>query len=173
MRRGEWLCCLSYLRQERAPTQTAALLGMAVEWQWNGSLVIVIINAIELITSSTLFCYHNPRPLRLLFCLILVISTICVMAWRCTGKTNVELINNMSNHNIISTEIAAAAMGKVDRANFVIRTSEAYEDSPQCAFLFRAPIISPLTLLPRSIGHGATISAPHMVRAHLAFAPPY
>ncbi|KIJ59936.1 hypothetical protein HYDPIDRAFT_99740 [Hydnomerulius pinastri MD-312] len=66
------------------------------------------------------------------------------MAWRCTGKTNVELINNMSNHNIISTEIAAAAMGKVDRANFVIRTSEAYEDSPQ------------------SIGHGATISAPHM-----------
>jgi len=35
-------------------------------------------------------------------------------------------------------------MASVDRANFVLKRSQAYEDSPQ------------------SIGHGATISAPHM-----------
>ncbi|KAF8887055.1 protein-L-isoaspartate O-methyltransferase [Mucidula mucida] len=63
------------------------------------------------------------------------------MAWRCTGKTNVELVNNMASSRIIKAD---SAMAKVDRANYVVHKAFAYEDSPQV------------------IGHGATISAPHM-----------
>lgn len=65
------------------------------------------------------------------------------MAWRSSGRTNTELITNMSGA-ILKSDIVAAAMQKVDRANYVIDKSDAYLDSPQ------------------SIGHGATISAPHM-----------
>ncbi|KAF9003153.1 protein-L-isoaspartate O-methyltransferase [Hymenopellis radicata] len=66
------------------------------------------------------------------------------MAWRCTGKTNVELINNMASSRIIKADAVRKAMAKVDRANYVVHKAFAYEDSPQV------------------IGHGATISAPHM-----------
>ncbi|KAL4072507.1 protein-L-isoaspartate O-methyltransferase [Scleroderma yunnanense] len=66
------------------------------------------------------------------------------MAWRCTGRTNAELISNMRKQGIISSDRVAAAMSNVDRANYVTRPSTAYQDSPQ------------------PIGHGATISAPHM-----------
>jgi len=49
---------------------------------------------------------------------------------------------------IIKSDVVAAAMKKVDRANYVLKPDSApefaYEDAPQ------------------SIGHGATISAPHM-----------
>ncbi|EIM88976.1 protein-L-isoaspartate O-methyltransferase [Stereum hirsutum FP-91666 SS1] len=71
------------------------------------------------------------------------------MAWTCGGKTNAELIANMHREALIKSDLVAAAMQKVDRANYVRRTSEAYFDSPQ------------------TIGHGATISAPHM-HAHAA-----
>ncbi|KAJ8580717.1 protein-L-isoaspartate O-methyltransferase [Rhizopogon salebrosus TDB-379] len=66
------------------------------------------------------------------------------MAWRCSGRTNADLIANMHAARIITSDRVKEAMTKVDRANYVIHKSEAYEDSPQ------------------SIGHGATISAPHM-----------
>ncbi|KAH7928576.1 protein-L-isoaspartate O-methyltransferase [Leucogyrophana mollusca] len=66
------------------------------------------------------------------------------MAWRCTGRTNAELIANMSKHGIVNADRVATAMAKVDRANYVTRKADAYQDSPQ------------------PIGHGATISAPHM-----------
>ncbi|KAF8840577.1 protein-L-isoaspartate O-methyltransferase [Paxillus ammoniavirescens] len=66
------------------------------------------------------------------------------MAWRCSGRTNAELINNLSRNAILSSDRVADAMAKVDRANYVLNKSDAYQDSPQ------------------SIGHGATISAPHM-----------
>ncbi|CDO70988.1 hypothetical protein BN946_scf184830.g20 [Trametes cinnabarina] len=71
------------------------------------------------------------------------------MAWRCTGATNAELIGNMAKAGIITSERVAAAMAEVDRANYVRFPDSAYEDSPQ------------------PIGHGATISAPHM-HAHAA-----
>ncbi|KAI0716810.1 Pcmt1-prov protein [Earliella scabrosa] len=71
------------------------------------------------------------------------------MAWRCTGATNAELINNMAKNEIITSERVRLAMTEVDRAQYVRRPSSAYEDSPQ------------------PIGHGATISAPHM-HAHAA-----
>ncbi|KAJ7777941.1 Pcmt1-prov protein [Mycena maculata] len=72
------------------------------------------------------------------------------MAWRCTGKTNRELIENIMKAKILSStessqlERISRAMQAVDRAHFVPEKSAAYTDSPQ------------------SIGHGATISAPHM-----------
>ncbi|KAG1748393.1 protein-L-isoaspartate O-methyltransferase [Suillus paluster] len=66
------------------------------------------------------------------------------MAWRCSGRTNADLIANMHAARIITADRVKEAMTKVDRANYVMRKSDAYEDSPQ------------------PIGHGATISAPHM-----------
>ncbi|KAF9051878.1 protein-L-isoaspartate O-methyltransferase [Panaeolus papilionaceus] len=66
------------------------------------------------------------------------------MAWRCTGSSNAVLIQNMKNHGIFHSDKVMHAMGAVDRANYVLRRADAYEDSPQ------------------SIGHSATISAPHM-----------
>ncbi|KII87681.1 hypothetical protein PLICRDRAFT_125028 [Plicaturopsis crispa FD-325 SS-3] len=71
------------------------------------------------------------------------------MAWTCTGKTNAELVANMARAKLIHSDQVSTAMSKVDRANYVLVKSAAYEDSPQ------------------SIGHGATISAPHM-HAHAA-----
>ncbi|ERF71397.1 hypothetical protein EPUS_07425 [Endocarpon pusillum Z07020] len=69
------------------------------------------------------------------------------MAWRCTGRTNAELISNLAASGLIKNERVLQAMSgraKVDRAHYCPDSSSAYEDSPQ------------------SIGHGATISAPHM-----------
>nr|GAT48775.1 predicted protein [Mycena chlorophos] len=72
------------------------------------------------------------------------------MAWRCTGKTNIELIENLVNARILKasddTSLAriSDAMKAVDRAHYVRNVADAYIDSPQ------------------AIGHGATISAPHM-----------
>ncbi|PPQ71727.1 hypothetical protein CVT26_007637 [Gymnopilus dilepis] len=66
------------------------------------------------------------------------------MAWRCSGRTNAQLIANMSTGGIIHSERVTKAMKAVDRANYVPVREDAYEDSPQ------------------PIGHGATISAPHM-----------
>ncbi|EMD35392.1 hypothetical protein CERSUDRAFT_116167 [Gelatoporia subvermispora B] len=71
------------------------------------------------------------------------------MAWRCSGVTNAELIKNMMQAGLIHSDRVLAAMTKVDRAHYVRSQAEAYEDSPQY------------------IGHGATISAPHM-HAHAA-----
>ena len=66
------------------------------------------------------------------------------MAWRCTGKTNAELVSNLAASGLITSERVKRAMSAVDRAHYTPHPSYAYEDSPQ------------------SIGHGATISAPHM-----------
>ncbi|TFK93339.1 Pcmt1-prov protein [Polyporus arcularius HHB13444] len=71
------------------------------------------------------------------------------MAWRCTGSTNAELIQNMAKAGIITSDRVIAAMSKVNRSHYVRHPRTAYEDSPQ------------------PIGHGATISAPHM-HAHAA-----
>ncbi|KDR79838.1 hypothetical protein GALMADRAFT_241928 [Galerina marginata CBS 339.88] len=66
------------------------------------------------------------------------------MAWRSSGRTNAQLIGNLSKNGILHSERVIEAMKAVDRANYVPSYGEAYEDSPQ------------------TIGHGATISAPHM-----------
>lgn len=64
------------------------------------------------------------------------------MAWRSSGKTNLELINNLFENGVITTDSVKQAMLAVDRKFFA--PSNPYADSPQ------------------SIGSGATISAPHM-----------
>ncbi|KAM5341832.1 hypothetical protein ACJ41O_014863 [Fusarium nematophilum] len=64
------------------------------------------------------------------------------MAWRCTGVSNSELIENMWRSGLITDSRVKEAFLKVDRAHYA--PSSPYEDSPQ------------------PIGHSATISAPHM-----------
>jgi len=66
------------------------------------------------------------------------------MAWRCSGDTNDQLVANLYKANIIKSKEVLDALKRVDRRNYVLRSSDAYSDSPQ------------------SIGYGATISAPHM-----------
>uniref|UniRef100_A0A6V1TYL7 Protein-L-isoaspartate O-methyltransferase n=1 Tax=Heterosigma akashiwo TaxID=2829 RepID=A0A6V1TYL7_HETAK len=64
------------------------------------------------------------------------------MAWRCSGRTNDELITNLRNANIIQTSAIEEAMRAADRGNFA--PGNPYDDCPQ------------------PIGYSATISAPHM-----------
>ncbi|KAM7532936.1 hypothetical protein Aperf_G00000122977 [Anoplocephala perfoliata] len=64
------------------------------------------------------------------------------MAWRSTGRTNEELVNNLRTHNVISSDRVHSVMMAVDRGFFI--SHDPYEDRPQ------------------SIGYSATISAPHM-----------
>ncbi|KAL4882315.1 protein-L-isoaspartate O-methyltransferase [Aspergillus karnatakaensis] len=64
------------------------------------------------------------------------------MAWYCSGSTNNELIENLSREGLIKDERVKRAMMAVDRGHYA--PSRPYSDSPQ------------------PIGHGATISAPHM-----------
>lgn len=64
------------------------------------------------------------------------------MAWHCSGDSNSELVENLTRNGLITDSRVKAAFLRVDRANYA--PSSPYEDSPQV------------------IGHGATISAPHM-----------
>ncbi|RMD41018.1 hypothetical protein DV735_g4133, partial [Chaetothyriales sp. CBS 134920] len=64
------------------------------------------------------------------------------MAWRSSGHTNAELINNLFKSGLIKAPRVRDSMAAVDRAHYAPRA--AYEDSPQ------------------TIGYSATISAPHM-----------
>ncbi|KAL7412622.1 Pcmt1-prov protein [Mrakia frigida] len=66
------------------------------------------------------------------------------MAWRCSASSNSDLIRNLQSSNLVKSPRVAAAMNSVDRAHYVPRKDEAYQDSPA------------------SIGFGATISAPHI-----------
>ena len=62
---------------------------------------------------------------------------------RFQGQSNLDLVQYLKRAGIVKSDGVFDAMSKVDRAKYV-RTSDAYMDAPQ------------------SIGHGATISAPHM-----------
>ncbi|KAJ2782880.1 hypothetical protein H4R18_002029 [Coemansia javaensis] len=64
------------------------------------------------------------------------------MAWACSSGSNRGLVANLARARIISDERVVSAMRAVDRAHFSPHSP--YEDAPQ------------------PIGHGATISAPHM-----------
>jgi len=66
-----------------------------------------------------------------------------------SGRTNEELIDRMLANGLIKSPRVAEAMKNVDRKNYCVDPSSAYEDSPQ------------------RIGFNATISAPHM-HAHAA-----
>lgn len=64
------------------------------------------------------------------------------MAWRSSGTSNEELVENLWRNKLITDPVVKSAFQKVDRAHYA--PSFPYEDSPQ------------------PIGHNATISAPHM-----------
>ncbi|XP_037920802.1 protein-L-isoaspartate(D-aspartate) O-methyltransferase [Hermetia illucens] len=64
------------------------------------------------------------------------------MAWRSMGTDNADLVNQLKNNGVIRTEAVARAMMATDRKYYTVRSP--YIDAPQ------------------SIGHGVTISAPHM-----------
>ncbi|KIW02751.1 protein-L-isoaspartate O-methyltransferase [Verruconis gallopava] len=64
------------------------------------------------------------------------------MAWRSSGSSNEELVNNLHRNGVFESDKVRQAMLRVDRAHYA--PTAPYEDSPQ------------------SIGHRATISAPHM-----------
>ncbi|KAH7301242.1 hypothetical protein KP509_23G017200 [Ceratopteris richardii] len=66
------------------------------------------------------------------------------MSWTCHGQNNADMVDNLQKNNILTSTVAAEAMKQIDRADFVLPDTPAYVDSPQ------------------PIGHGATISAPHM-----------
>lgn len=73
--------------------------------------------------------------------------TFHVMAWRSSGHTNDELVANLWDNGVIEHADVAAAMKSVDRSCYVVHgpgTGDPFQDCPQ------------------PIGHGATISAPHM-----------
>ncbi|KPI44234.1 Protein-L-isoaspartate(D-aspartate) O-methyltransferase [Cyphellophora attinorum] len=63
-------------------------------------------------------------------------------AWRCSGRSNAELVQNLFKGQLITSTRVRDSMASVDRAHYAPHS--AYEDSPQ------------------GIGFGATISAPHM-----------
>ncbi|ODQ51427.1 protein-L-isoaspartate O-methyltransferas-like protein [Saitoella complicata NRRL Y-17804] len=64
------------------------------------------------------------------------------MAWRSHGETNLEMLDNLRKNELIKSDRVYEAMRKVDRGHFAPYSP--YRDAPQ------------------SIGHGVTISAPHM-----------
>ncbi|CAK7270420.1 hypothetical protein SEPCBS119000_004082 [Sporothrix epigloea] len=64
------------------------------------------------------------------------------MAWRSSGATLAELVENLASHGMIPNQRVKQAFLAVDRAHYAPR--QPYQDAPQ------------------SIGHGVTISAPHM-----------
>ncbi|OTA65782.1 protein-L-isoaspartate O-methyltransferase [Hypoxylon sp. EC38] len=67
---------------------------------------------------------------------------LMTMAWRSSGTSNEELVENLWRNKLITDPVVKSAFLKVDRAHYA--PSFPYEDSPQ------------------PIGHNATISAPHM-----------
>eukprot|EP01064_Diplonema_japonicum_P005030 TRINITY_DN13334_c0_g1_i1.p1 TRINITY_DN13334_c0_g1~~TRINITY_DN13334_c0_g1_i1.p1 ORF type:complete len:228 (+),score=33.51 TRINITY_DN13334_c0_g1_i1:44-727(+) len=66
------------------------------------------------------------------------------MAWRCSGKTNLEMVTKLKASGVIQSTAVEQAMLRVDRKKYVRESTEAYQDSPQ------------------PIGYSVTVSAPHM-----------
>lgn len=74
----------------------------------------------------------------------MVLSLLGKMAWRSRGLNNAQLIRQLQEYGVIKSEAVASAMIATDRKFYVASNLNPYVDSPQ------------------RIGHGATISAPHM-----------
>jgi len=65
-------------------------------------------------------------------------------AWRCSATSNEGLVRNLRNASIFRSEAVGRAMLTIDRRMYTPDEGSSYEDRPQ------------------PLGHGATISAPHM-----------
>ncbi|CAL2045371.1 CBN-PCM-1 protein [Caenorhabditis brenneri] len=79
----------------------------------------------------------------------LLIFTTRTMAWRSSGSSNAELVENLRKYRVLASRRAYDAMMAVDRADFSPR--DPYQDAPQ------------------GIGYNATITAPHMHAAALDY----
>jgi len=68
------------------------------------------------------------------------------MSWRCSSTSNAGLVQNLRANGLLSSDLVFKAMCATDRRFYASAQDAAasYQDSPQL------------------IGHGATISAPHM-----------
>lgn len=81
------------------------------------------------------------------FLLFLCFTRVCLTADAMgneASSTNVDMVARLQRINFLSSTAAAEAMRQIDRADFVPSGCSPYADCPQ------------------PIGHGATISAPHM-----------
>jgi len=76
------------------------------------------------------------------------------MAWRCTGRTNEELVANLASAGIVQSAAVRSAMLAVDRGHFMQADDTAHVSSTYH--------YGPYADAPQLIGHGVTISAPHV-----------
>jgi protein-L-isoaspartate(D-aspartate) O-methyltransferase len=53
------------------------------------------------------------------------------MAWRSSGRSHRELIENLFKNGLIKDQRIKEAMLSVDRADFTNQKSDAYDDRPQ------------------------------------------
>ncbi len=81
-------------------------------------------------------------PLVLMFSLLILVYCIfyhsyCItafndkMAWRSSGRSHRELIENLFKNGLIKDQRIKEAMLSVDRADFTNQKSDAYDDRPQ------------------------------------------
>ena len=94
------------------------------------------------------------------------------MAWRCTGSTNTELIENMWRHRLISDAKVKDAFLKVRPHSPYRRSNEVLTADSQVDRAHYSPS-APYVDSPQYIGYGATISAPHMHATALEHIIPY
>eukprot|EP01062_Namystynia_karyoxenos_P010860 TRINITY_DN13875_c0_g1_i1.p1 TRINITY_DN13875_c0_g1~~TRINITY_DN13875_c0_g1_i1.p1 ORF type:complete len:247 (+),score=69.01 TRINITY_DN13875_c0_g1_i1:113-853(+) len=77
------------------------------------------------------------------------------MAWRSHGSSNASLIDNLVRNGLCSNPRVVKALRSLDRKHYILDKASAYRDCPT------------------PIGHGQTISAPHMHAACLELLEPY
>lgn len=107
---------------------------------WPNRLAFTLYTSISILLLARVYQLIQPGTTPLFWS-----SIPSTMAWRCSGRTNTELIANLFNAGLITSPRVRDAMMSVDRAHYCPSSPlAAYEDSPQ------------------PIGFSATISAPHM-----------
>lgn len=63
------------------------------------------------------------------------------MAWRSSGSTHRELIENLYKNGLIKDQRIREAMLQVDRSDFTENKNDAYEDRPQSSILQRKSLL--------------------------------
>ncbi|GAA95996.1 uncharacterized protein L969DRAFT_90239 [Mixia osmundae IAM 14324] len=87
------------------------------------------------------------------------------MAWRCSGRSNGELIDNLYKNGLIQSEAIMQAMKRVDRLNYLntsILSGSFFNPARSDADNRQRWAREAYTDSPYSIGWDATITAPHM-----------
>ena len=109
-------------------------------------MVVINTSVINFMSDNmVLSAAHKMRLVSFSVFLLFFTSTLYhSMAWRCSGKSQKELVDNLKQSGILKTPNIEEVMRRIDRRDFVTSDSPAYKDSPQ------------------GIGYSVTISAPHM-----------